>query len=197
MSGRKLSNKLWVASDTHFGHKNIIHYCNRPYATVRKMDEDMIERWNARVSPDEDVLFLGDFAFASREYIIEVLAALNYRYLLWVPGNHDEKPLAMWEHPVEPVWESHGVKNVEIVAPVHEFRYEGKRFVACHYPMKEWNGKYKGAIHLHGHCHTQHTPTKLQRMVAEKRYDVGVDMYGGPVRITGDLRFLNDAKGWD
>jgi hypothetical protein len=29
------------------------------------------------------------------------------------------------------------------------------------------------------------------------RYDVGVDAYGGPVELTGDLRYLNAPKGWE
>jgi len=33
-------------------------------------------------------------------------------------------------------------------------------------------------------------------MVARRKYDVGVDMYGGPVQISGDCRYLNDPKGW-
>lgn len=83
--------------------------------------------------------------------------------------------------------------------------------------MDDWNGRFKRSIHLHGHCHkrpildleefggpadpTQPScsaeMTRCYNGGIPRRYDVGVDMYGGPVQITGDLRYLDDPKGWD
>ncbi len=54
---------LYFTSDTHFGHKNIIQTCNRPFASVDEMDEAMVARWNQRVGPDDTVFHLGDFCF--------------------------------------------------------------------------------------------------------------------------------------
>lgn len=190
--------KIFVSSDIHFGHNNIIRYCSRPFENSNEMDNALIERWNARVSNDDTVYFLGDFAFASQRRIIEVLGLLNFKHLFIVPGNHDEKILDMWHHPVEPVWESSGVKNVTVLDDIAELKHDGKKFVLCHYPMAEWNGAFKGVIHLHGHVHTQHAngAGKVNVPKVKNRYDVGVDMYGGPVELTGDLRYLNNPKGW-
>ena len=33
---------VWFTSDTHFWHGNIIRFCNRPFETIEKMNEELI-----------------------------------------------------------------------------------------------------------------------------------------------------------
>lgn len=81
-------NQTWFISDTHFGHKNIITYCNRPFAGLPEMDQCMIDRWNSVVKPNDTVWHLGDFAFRGQQYINLILNQLNGRIKL-IKGNHD------------------------------------------------------------------------------------------------------------
>jgi calcineurin-like phosphoesterase family protein len=78
----------WLTGDTHFGHQNIIAYCNRPYTTLGQMHDDLTTRWNEVVGPEDTVYHLGDFAMGHPELWPAYRAALNGRIIL-VRGNHD------------------------------------------------------------------------------------------------------------
>jgi calcineurin-like phosphoesterase family protein len=78
----------YFTSDTHFGHANVIGYSHRPFRDVEEMNRAMIERWNARVRPEDTVFHLGDFAMGPRERYAEYARALNGKKVL-ILGNHD------------------------------------------------------------------------------------------------------------
>jgi calcineurin-like phosphoesterase family protein len=79
--------KIWVISDTHFGHENIIKYCNRPFASAKEMDEALIDNWNSTITdPAAHVYHLGDVAM--RKAGLHNVQKLNGHKRL-IPGNHD------------------------------------------------------------------------------------------------------------
>ncbi len=91
-------SKLWVTSDNHFGHANIIEYCNRPFKSLEDMNKTMIRKWNERIKPDDEVIIIGDFCFKNtlggKEGEGDIHKASHYRDLLngyktFVRGNHD------------------------------------------------------------------------------------------------------------
>lgn len=55
---------IYFTADTHFGHENVIRFCDRPFSSANEMDEAMIANWNARVKGDDTVYVLGDMFFA-------------------------------------------------------------------------------------------------------------------------------------
>ena len=77
--------KIYFTSDTHFGHKNIIKYCKRPFKDTYLMNQQLIKNWNSVISPDDLVYHLGDFAFGG---IKKYLPELNGEIIL-IRGNHD------------------------------------------------------------------------------------------------------------
>jgi calcineurin-like phosphoesterase family protein len=86
----------WVISDTHFGHRNIIDYCRRPFADASHMDTTMIRRWNERVKPEDLVYHLGDFGMVKDDYAARILRQLAGKKIL-ILGNHDKSAKRMME----------------------------------------------------------------------------------------------------
>ena len=86
---------VWFISDTHFGHENIIKYCNRPYASAKEMDKDMVAKWNAKVKKNDIVWHLGDFSLGNKKDIEKVFKQLhgNKRIVL---GNHDSHSMKFY-----------------------------------------------------------------------------------------------------
>ena len=85
-------NKVFFTSDTHFSHKNIIRYCDRPFASVEEMNKGIITMWNETVPKDGIVFHMGDVCFGGNARWEEMLSQLNGTIYL-IRGNHD------MEHP--------------------------------------------------------------------------------------------------
>ena len=79
---------IFFTSDTHWGHLNILKFCNRPWPTVEEMDEALINNWNSVVGEHDIVFHLGDFAFAPNSKWKEILGRLNGIHYL-ILGNHE------------------------------------------------------------------------------------------------------------
>lgn len=83
----------FITADTHFGHKNIIDYCGRPFKSVEEMDEEMKRRWNEIVGPEDTVYHLGDVCM--RKSMTPYWGReLNGRKML-ILGNHDRSFIFM------------------------------------------------------------------------------------------------------
>ena len=78
---------IFFTADTHFDHANIIRLCNRPYESIEQMNEDMIGKWNRKVTNSDTVYILGDMFFRSKdpEAILGRLRGKKYLII----GNHD------------------------------------------------------------------------------------------------------------
>ena len=53
---------VWVWSDLHFGHDNIIRYTGRPFADAEKMDARLYANWEAAVDRQARLVIVGDVA---------------------------------------------------------------------------------------------------------------------------------------
>ena len=131
---------LWFTADQHFGHANIIRFCDRPFADVAEMDELMIQRWNSVVGMRDEVWHLGDFAYrCGPNRQSEIFHQLKGRAIHLVRGNYDRKST------LNLPWTS-----IQHYAEIHA---EGKIFIMFHYPLVAWNKSRRGSLCLHGYSH--------------------------------------------
>jgi calcineurin-like phosphoesterase family protein len=79
---------IYFTSDLHFGHANIIKYCDRPFDNTDEMAKALIGNWNSVVDHEDTVFVLGDFAMGDREANVPLARHLNGKKIL-VAGNHD------------------------------------------------------------------------------------------------------------
>jgi len=136
----------YIISDTHFGHGNIIELGKRPFENVQRMNDLLIEKWNSRVTPRDTVYHLGDFGWKNTEYNLDILSRLRFKKLVLVCGNHDSaKTLRAFDQMGVQIQD-----YLEVATPKHNIR-----LCMFHYPLLEWNGFYRGAIHAHGHTHSK------------------------------------------
>lgn len=161
---------IFFTSDTHFGHNNILKYCERPWNNVYDMNQGLIENWNSVVGPDDIVFHLGDFVFGGSEMFNEVMQRLNGKKYL-ILGNHDYKNIR----------KQYRELFVD-VKPKMIMSIDGQEIILNHEPLLCFGGQNDCRFwQLFGHVHTQHSDRqgfdfeRLKQMCTPTMYDVGVD----------------------
>ena len=162
-----MARDIWVISDTHFDHANILTFSDREgkptrgdrFTDVEDMTEQMIANWNSVVKPGDKVYHLGDVLFGTRkqEWMDKNFPRLNGQKRLIV-GNHDNiKFMAAggWWGKID-LWRmfpEFGLLLTHI--PVHNSTLgEGHRFGDG--PM----------TNVHGHIHQNPPPSANHRCVS-------------------------------
>lgn len=176
---------VYFTSDLHFGHKNIIKYCNRPWDDVESMNEGLISNWNAVVRPEDTVVVLGDVALGRHEVGLGLVSRLHGIKLL-IPGNHDEcwsghkKPnrrkyedvgflvSAVETHYNFPLISSDHGYGVEYPVTISHFPFEGDSHGEDRY--KQYRPRDNGQWLLHGHVHDAWR-------IKYQQINVGVDVW--------------------
>lgn len=140
---------MWVTSDLHLGHKNILKFnpATRPYIDVDEMNQALVDNWNSVVQPNDIVFNLGDISFMGFPRTLEVLRELNGDQTL-IFGNHDQR-----------FRKEQNQKTLKEEGLIHRFydylelKVEGQTICMSHYSMRVWNKMHHGSIMLYGHSH--------------------------------------------
>lgn len=165
---------VFITSDTHFGHSNILEYENRTelmnVSGVMEHDNRLIDNWNSVVKKDDLVLILGDFSFHKPIGTEDILNRLNGDKVLIV-GNHD----MFLEN------KKFDKTLFKAIYTYKETRYKGQEICLMHYPIQRFKHQDridKCAVLLFGHIHSR--PMEIPK----HSYNVGVDVNNyTPVRL--------------
>jgi calcineurin-like phosphoesterase family protein/curved DNA-binding protein CbpA len=129
--------KIFVTSDTHFDHTNIIRYCNRPFKCgggspdVQLMNRTLVRNWNQVVGQNDIVYFLGDLVYGRGAKAPGYWLRQLNGHKIMIRGSHDQRV--------------RGAKNIVIMS------HNGIKFLLVHDPadVRNWNSWV-----IHGHKHT-------------------------------------------
>lgn len=166
---------IWFVSDTHWGHKEVINYCKRPFDSIEHMNEELIKRWNEKVRPQDTIYILGDMALCPYKEFEPIAKRLLGQKVL-IQGNHDHYSIGQYNK-----------LGFQVFQEV-KIRLAGKIVRLSHYPYalpwyKKWFAykselrfldrrppKIKGEWLLHGHSHA-----KYKKANDGNRIHIGVD----------------------
>lgn len=158
---------VFVTSDNHFGHKNIIYYEHRDtqldISNIVEHDNKLIENWNKVVHKKDLVIILGDFSFHKASKTMDILNQLN-GYKILIEGNHDCNYLKD---------KSFDKSLFLAIYEYKEFHYKGNHICFMHYPIqsfKNMDSKGRPYVHIHGHIHS------APYTVPMHSYNAGVDI---------------------
>ena len=176
-----MSRDIWVLSDSHFNHNNIIKYCGRPFQDADEMNWKIVENWNSVVKPQDKVYHLGDVYMGggfTREYTENLLSKLNGHKRL-ILGNHDNgKDQILQRH----------FEKIDVWRMFPEFG-----LLLTHVPVHE-SALFRGATgnetnpsqlkNIHGHTHTNGEPKDKHGKIIHHYKCVCVELIDYTLRIS-------------
>ena len=157
---------IYFTADTHFGHENVLRFCDRPFPDAQSMNEAMVAAWNKRVTGNDTVYILGDMFFRCDD-AESILRQLKGKKRLIV-GNHD----GSWMDKVDLNKYFASVdKFLEVSDGCHAL-------TLCHYPMLSWKHAMRSYM-IHGHIHNDTRADFWPLLVARDNVlNAGVDING-------------------
>lgn len=140
-------SKIFLTSDTHFGHDREFIWKARGFNSVKEMNETIVQKWNDTISTEDDVYVLGDIILGDPSNI-EYVKRLNGKFHI-VLGNHDTANREKMYRELPNV--------VEIAEVGIRLKYKKHHFVLTHYPMMTGNLEKESlkqmSLNLYGHTH--------------------------------------------
>lgn len=127
--------KIYVYSDAHFDHGNIItKFVFRPFTSTRQMNQELLTNWNNTVGKNEIIYFLGDMTYGRHRYSIDYWLDKINGQVNYVRGNHD----------------CDQITRARVIPNSYGIKYGDYKFLLMHDPYRPFG--YEGWI-IHGDKH--------------------------------------------
>lgn len=128
---------LWLITDTHLGHDNMVRLCGRP----SNFSERIVEAWRMRVRDDDTIIHMGDVRFGkgSKQWDWVVGGLPGFKVL--IKGNHDKRDNEFY---YTVGW---GLVTVGVLLPT-----KWGRVWVSHAPAVQGDPPWWD-VNLHGHMH--------------------------------------------
>lgn len=149
------TQKIFFSSDQHFGHRNVLRFCGRPYKDEKEMGHALIDNWNSVVTNDDIVVSMGDFFWFNDSHSIKkCIDKLNGKEIYLVLGNHDKRE-SFRRVTDERFHIVDGITHIFLRCDDTERWFQKTFEIVCsHYPLMTWSHRDRGAINLFGHIHS-------------------------------------------
>lgn len=147
--------EIYLISDLHLDHTNIIRYSERPFLTTRDMNRTMVKNWNSTVGRNDTVFFLGDMAYGRHRQPIDYWLQQLSGNIWFIRGNHDKD----------------AITKANVIPEHYGVRYKGRELLLAHYPCRP--DGFDGWL-IHGHTHN--TDLELYPLVNQERKTANVSV---------------------
>ena len=146
-----LPGTIYVCSDLHIGHENVIKFDNRPFNSIEEMNAYIIQELKTKLKPEDILIDLGDM-FWDMNWVDckKILDEIPCEKVYKTPGNHDRDGLYFGSQ--ARLYDCF-TQMSDIIDMRVRWNDKPYRFTFCHYPMVEWNHKFRGSLMVHGHTH--------------------------------------------
>lgn len=197
----EFGQNLFFTSDLHFGHRNVLKFCNRPWEDEKQMSQGLIDNWNSAVTNNDIVFVLGDtFWFNDSRSIKKVLSQLNGKEIYILPGNHCD--FDAYHRVDDPrIHLCQDIVCLWLTSADFDRRHWHRKTMEIwmqHFPMSTWPHRENGAFHFFGHIHSQ--PGKTEGVDQDlalhwNQSDVGCDFWDWkPVCFERLLELFNTVR---
>jgi calcineurin-like phosphoesterase family protein len=186
--------KVFVTSDSHYGHKNLCRGVSEWISSVHKeFNEGKLTNSEYKVKIDKVI---------SQTRPFDTIEQMNNAIVKGINDTVGQDDVIIhfgdWSFGgldnIQIFWDRLICKNIHLFYGNHdhhilnnrsdlqrlflsvrhygEIQYRGETIVGMHDPITSWDGLRKGRIHLHGHCHL---PNDKKISKNGRRMDVGFD----------------------
>ena len=159
---------IWFTSDIHYNHENMIKIKNRPFENIDEMNSYIISQFKSYVKQGDIVFDLGDMIWKESPELIKEFRKVIPEKSYKIFGNHDNQ-----ESYMSGAYGNRWKTKSDILDVIIKYKGEDIQVNMCHYPLLDWNHRFRGSWGLHGHVHGN--LDNLNKESGELRLDVGFD----------------------